>query len=374
MRGYQAEAPTGRSGSTTASPGRAAGAGGAEEGVADLHGGRQRRPLRRGPGHGLMERADFAAWCAAVCRHIRYRPAHAQAAAELMDHLTDHAAALEDAGAAPEEAARTALAAMGTPGRWGWPWTGPIRPLLCASVALTRACAVLLSVAACLFLLPAPVPERLGSADLPAGEEHPRRRSSAPPRGTRRRASATRWWWSPMWCRPGMGPSPCACWSSMSPPSSTASAFTASRSGMGPGGSIWAADRARELFPPQHRLLPGLSAHGQRDPPSTMSPAAPANSPSRWRRWGHEPARQVVAEPAPHPGPELGPPFLYLQLFHPGGGLPGPPKPPPTTVPPPWPMWRRTAERAGFWPDTWTPGPLSPSPAGALGPSAAGPP
>ena len=50
-----------------------------------------------------MERADFAAWCAAVCRHIRYRPARAQAAAELMDHLTDHAAALEDAGAAPED-------------------------------------------------------------------------------------------------------------------------------------------------------------------------------------------------------------------------------------------------------------------------------
>ena len=29
----------------------------------------------------------------------------------------------------------------------------------------------------------------------------------------------------------------------------------------------------------------------------------------------------------------------------------------------------------GFWPDTWTPGPLSPSPAGGpSGPSAAGPP
>ena len=86
-----------------------------------------------------MERADFAAWCAAVCRHIRYRPARAQAAAELMDHLTDHAAALEDAGAAPEEAARTALAAMGDAGEVGraldrahppllappWPSPGP---------------------------------------------------------------------------------------------------------------------------------------------------------------------------------------------------------------------------------------------------------
>ena len=101
-----------------------------------------------------MERADFAAWCAAVCRHIRYRPARAQAAAELMDHLTDHAAALEDAGAAPEEAARTALAAMGDAGEVGRALDRAHPPLLCASVALTRACAVLLSVAACLFLLP----------------------------------------------------------------------------------------------------------------------------------------------------------------------------------------------------------------------------
>lgn len=101
-----------------------------------------------------MERADFAAWCAAVCRHIRYRPARAQAAAELMDHLTDHAAALEDAGTAPEEAARTALAAMGDAGEVGRALDRAHPPLLCASVALTRACAVLLSVAACLFLLP----------------------------------------------------------------------------------------------------------------------------------------------------------------------------------------------------------------------------
>ena len=102
-----------------------------------------------------MERADFAAWCAAVCRHVRYRPARAQAAAELMDHLTDHAAALEDAGTAPEEAARTALAAMGDAGEVGRALDRAHPPLLCASVALTRACAVLLSVAACLFLYPA---------------------------------------------------------------------------------------------------------------------------------------------------------------------------------------------------------------------------
>ena len=52
-----------------------------------------------------------------------------------------------------------------------------------------------------------------------------------------------------------------------------------------------------------------------------MSPAAPANSPSRWRRWGHEPARQVAAEPGPHPGPELGPPFLTSSYFTPEGAF-----------------------------------------------------
>ncbi|MFR3080042.1 MAG: permease prefix domain 1-containing protein [Intestinimonas butyriciproducens] len=116
-----------------------------------------------------MERADFAAWCAAVCRHIRYRPARAQAAAELMDHLTDHAAALEDAGTAPEEAARTALAAMGDAGEVGGPWTGPIRPAvrLRSPHQGLRGPAVRGSLP---VPASAPVPERLGSADLPAGE------------------------------------------------------------------------------------------------------------------------------------------------------------------------------------------------------------
>ncbi|MFQ8759354.1 MAG: hypothetical protein ACLSAF_07780 [Intestinimonas sp.] len=141
--------------------------------MADLHGGRQRRPLRRGPGHGLMERADFAAWCAAVCRHIRYRPARAQAAAELMDHLTDHAAALEDAGAAPGGGGPDGPGRHGGTPRWAGPWTGPIRPC-CAppwpSPGPAPSCCPWQPACSCFRSCS----ERLGSADLPAGEEHPR--------------------------------------------------------------------------------------------------------------------------------------------------------------------------------------------------------
>lgn len=191
-----------------------------------------------------MERADFAAWCAAVCRHIRYRPARAQAAAELMDHLTDHAAALEDAGTAPEEAARTALAAMGDAGEVGRALDRAHPPLLCASVALTRACAVLLSVAACLFLLPL--------LFLSAWDLLIYRPVRSIPREEIVRAAA-----GDTAARIGNkvvvvtdvvqtrdGTLSVCLLEFNVPPSSTASAFTASRSGMGPGGPIWAADRA----------------------------------------------------------------------------------------------------------------------------------
>ena len=209
-----------------------------------------------------MERADFAAWCAAVCRHIRYRPARAQAAAELMDHLTDHAAALEDAGAAPEEAARTALAAMGDAGEVGRALDRAHPPLLCASVALTRACAVLLSVAACLFLLPL--------LFLSAWDLLIYRPVRSIPREEIVRAAA-----GDTAARIGNkvvvvtdvvqtrdGTLSVCLLEFNVPPILNSFGFYGFQVRDGSGRT-----ELRELFPPQHRLLPGLSAHGQRDPP-----------------------------------------------------------------------------------------------------------
>ena len=73
----------------------------------------------------------FAAFCAAVCGHVRAVYARDGITAELTGHLTDHAEALEAQGVAPDDAARRAVEAMGDPAELGralnrchspWPW------------------------------------------------------------------------------------------------------------------------------------------------------------------------------------------------------------------------------------------------------------
>lgn len=54
-------------------------------------------------------------FCAQVCSVIRWKPAREAAWRELSDHLKDHAAALEERGIPPEEAAAQAVEAMGDP-------------------------------------------------------------------------------------------------------------------------------------------------------------------------------------------------------------------------------------------------------------------
>ena len=57
----------------------------------------------------------FLPYCAQVCSVIRWKPAQEAAWRELTAHLEDHAAALEERGVPPEEAAAQAVAAMGDP-------------------------------------------------------------------------------------------------------------------------------------------------------------------------------------------------------------------------------------------------------------------
>lgn len=57
--------------------------------------------------------AVFEAFCDDVCKEIQYAPAHAAIRGELMAHLADHAAALQEMGVPEEEAQREAVAAMG---------------------------------------------------------------------------------------------------------------------------------------------------------------------------------------------------------------------------------------------------------------------
>ena len=57
----------------------------------------------------------FEAFCASVCRHVTYGPAHASITAELASHMEDHAAHLAQRGLPQAEAERRAVAAMGDP-------------------------------------------------------------------------------------------------------------------------------------------------------------------------------------------------------------------------------------------------------------------
>ena len=62
-----------------------------------------------------MPSHPFVVFCNQVCKSIRWPPAQRLAREELTAHLEDHAAALEEQGVPPEEAAIQAVEAMGDP-------------------------------------------------------------------------------------------------------------------------------------------------------------------------------------------------------------------------------------------------------------------
>lgn len=62
-----------------------------------------------------MPSHPFVVFCDQVCKSIRWPPAQRLAWEELTAHLEDHAAALEEQGVPPEEAATRAVEAMGDP-------------------------------------------------------------------------------------------------------------------------------------------------------------------------------------------------------------------------------------------------------------------
>ncbi len=62
-----------------------------------------------------MASRPFDVFCDQVCASIRWPPARRLAREELTAHLEDHAAALEELGVPPEEAAAQAVEAMGDP-------------------------------------------------------------------------------------------------------------------------------------------------------------------------------------------------------------------------------------------------------------------
>lgn len=89
----------------------------------------------------------FESFCRQVCSVIRWPPAQRLARAELTAHLEDHAAALEEQGVPPEEAAAQAVAAMGDPYQIG-------RDLdRCHSPLVPRLSQVLAVLACVLFLV-----------------------------------------------------------------------------------------------------------------------------------------------------------------------------------------------------------------------------
>lgn len=62
-----------------------------------------------------MASKEFDTFCGQVCSVIRWKPARLAAWAELEAHLEDHAAALEEQGVPPEQAAQRAVESMGDP-------------------------------------------------------------------------------------------------------------------------------------------------------------------------------------------------------------------------------------------------------------------
>ena len=62
-----------------------------------------------------MPTSPFDTFCAQVCSVIRWKPARQAAWAELLAHLEDHAAALEEQGVPADQAAQRAVEAMGDP-------------------------------------------------------------------------------------------------------------------------------------------------------------------------------------------------------------------------------------------------------------------
>lgn len=86
--------------------------------------------------------SPFEAFCQAVCRHIRYLPAHRAVSDELTGHMEDHARRLTEQGTAPEEAAAQAVAAMGDPEEIGAALDRQYRPWLFRLEQLVRYTAV----------------------------------------------------------------------------------------------------------------------------------------------------------------------------------------------------------------------------------------
>ena len=87
-------------------------------------------------------------FCAQVCSVIRWKPAREAAWRELSDHLKDHAAALEERGIPPEEAAAQAVEAMGDPYEIGHQLDrchSPLVPTLSRIFVLLALAALLLS-------------------------------------------------------------------------------------------------------------------------------------------------------------------------------------------------------------------------------------
>lgn len=82
----------------------------------------------------------FSELCAAVCAQVRFSADHPAIRRELTAHLEDHAGALMDRGAGPDEAASAAVAAMGDPEELGRaldrlhsPWLGVLQQLVLAA-------------------------------------------------------------------------------------------------------------------------------------------------------------------------------------------------------------------------------------------------
>ena len=94
-----------------------------------------------------MPADGFETFCQQVCSVIRWPPAQRLARAELIAHLEDHAAALEERGISPEEAAAQAVAAMGDPYQVGHDLDR------CHSPLVPRLSQVLAVLACVLFLL-----------------------------------------------------------------------------------------------------------------------------------------------------------------------------------------------------------------------------
>ncbi len=95
-----------------------------------------------------MASKPFDTFCAQVCSVIRWKPARRVARKELLAHLEDHAAALEEQGVPADQAAQRAVEAMGDPYELGHQLDrchSPLLPKLSRIFLLLALAALLLS-------------------------------------------------------------------------------------------------------------------------------------------------------------------------------------------------------------------------------------